>query len=105
MVLSWNQLYHPRLSQLRLRSIAHAGSDFSGRCYLEDQEIFHRLHLPQGAIWKYDLSDWGDSTEKGNYLAGQSIEAVSGKSNTYILCHGTKCDSDSNKSIYLDKLI
>jgi hypothetical protein len=34
-VLSWNQLFHPRLQVLRLRAIAQADRDFSGRCDLE----------------------------------------------------------------------
>jgi hypothetical protein len=100
-VLSWNQLHHPRLQHLRLRAIAQAGGDFSGRCDLEDQDFLHRLHIPQGVIWRDDLSDWGDSTEKNSYLANQSIEAVSGKSNTHILPHGIKGDIDGNKSIYV----
>jgi hypothetical protein len=104
MVLSWNQLYHSRLHQLRLRAIAQTDGDFSGRCDLEDQDIFHRLHIPQGVIWRDDLSDWGDFSEKDNYLANQSIEAVSGKSNTHILRHGIKGDFDGNKSIYVSMI-
>ena len=101
MLLSWNQLYHPHLYQLRLRVIAQAGGDFSGQCDLEDQDIFNRLHIPQGTIWRDDLSDWKDLTEKDNYLACQSIKAVSGKSNMHILRHGIKGDIDGNKSIYV----
>jgi hypothetical protein len=95
---------HPLLYQLRLRAIAQAGGDFSGRCDLEDPDIFNRLHIPQGAIWRDDLSDWGDETEKDNYLASQSIKAVSGKSNTYILRHGVKSDIDRHKSIYVSMI-
>jgi hypothetical protein len=103
-VLSWNQLYHSRLHQLRLRAIAQAEEDFSSQCDLEDQDILHRLHIPQGVIWRDDLSNWGDLAEKDNYLAGQSIKAVSRKSNTYILCHSIKGDIDGNKSIYINMI-
>ncbi|PVH67948.1 hypothetical protein DL98DRAFT_599954 [Cadophora sp. DSE1049] len=66
MVLSWNHLYHPHLNQLRLRAVAQADGDFSGRCDLEDQDIFHRRHVPQGVIWRDDFSYWGDFSEKDN---------------------------------------
>lgn len=106
MLLSWNQLYYPHLYQLRLRAIAQAGGDFSNRCDLEDVTIFDRLHLPQNVVWRDDLSDWGEnSTEKNNYLANQSIKAVSGKSNTHVLRCGIKGSVDSNKSIYISMVL
>ena len=104
MILSWNQVYHPCLSQLRLRAIAQAEGDFSGRCDLEDQDIFHRLHILQGVLWSDDLCEWGASTEKESYLAGQNIKPVSGKSNTQILRHGIQDDVDGNKSIYVNMI-
>ncbi|TVY13942.1 hypothetical protein LARI1_G007589 [Lachnellula arida] len=104
MILSWNQLYHPCLSQLRLRAIAQAEGDFSGRCDLEDQDVFHRLHIPQSAIWRDDISEWGDSTEKENFLASHSIKPISGQSNTHLLRHGIQGDIDSNKSIYVNMI-
>jgi hypothetical protein len=104
MVLSWNQLYHPCLCQLRLRAIAQAEGNFSGHCDLEDQDVLHRLHIPQGVIWGNDLSEWGDSTEKESYIAGQSIKPASGKSNAYILHYGIKDDIDSNKSLYINMI-
>lgn len=94
-------MYQPRLQELRLRAIAQADGDFSGRCDLEDQEIFHRLHVPQGVTWGDVLSDWRDAAEKDNYLAAHSIRAVSGKSNAHILRHGIKGDIDANKAIYV----
>jgi hypothetical protein len=100
-VLSWHQHLHPRLHQLRLRTIAQAEGDFSGRCDLEDQDILHRLRIPQGLCWRDDLSDWGDLTERDKYLAEQSIQAVSGKSNTHVLQYGPKGGGDGNKSIYV----
>jgi hypothetical protein len=104
MILSWNQLYHPRLQELRLRAVAQADGDFSGRCDLEDQDIFHRLHIPQGVIWGDNLSDWMDTAEKDNYLATHCIEAISGKSNAHVLCHGIKGDIVANKSIYVSMI-
>lgn len=87
-----------------MRAIAQADADFSGRCDLADQDILHRLHIPQAVIWKDDLSEWADSAEKGNYLAAQSVEAVSGKSNESVLRHGIKGDIDGNKSIYVSMI-
>ena len=100
-VLSWHQHLHPRLHQLRLRTIAQAEGDFSGRCDLEDQDILHRLRIPQGLCWRDDLSDWGDLAERDRYLAEQSIQAVSGKSNAHVLRYGPKGATDGNKSIYV----
>lgn len=88
-VLSWNQLYHPRIHELRLRAIAQAGEDFSSRCDLEDQNLLHRLHIPQAVIWRDDLSEWADTAEKDNFGVAQSIKAVSGKSmsgNLMLMC-------------------
>ena len=73
-VLSWNQVYHPCLQELRLRAITQAGGDFSGRCDLEDQDIFRRLHIPQDVTWGNHLSDWGDPAEKDKYLAVHNIK-------------------------------
>jgi hypothetical protein len=100
-VLSWNELYYSRLYQLRLRAIAQVEGNFSGRYNLEDLDIFYRLHILQGVIWRDDLSNWGDFSEKDNYLANQSIKAVSGKSNTYILCYGIQGNINGNKSVYI----
>jgi hypothetical protein len=103
-ILSWNQMYQPRLQELRLRAIAQADGDFSGRCDLEDQDTFHRLHIPQGVAWGDDLSDWRDTAEKDNYLAAHSIRAVSGKSNAHVLHHGIKGDIHANKAIYVSMI-
>jgi hypothetical protein len=102
--MSWNQLCHPRIHELRLRAIAQAGGDFSGRCDLEDQNILHRLHIPQAVIWRDDLSEWAHTAEKDNYRTAQSIKAISGKSNEYVLRRGIKGDIDSNKSIYVSMI-
>jgi hypothetical protein len=103
--LSWNQLYGSHLHEVRLRSITRAGGDFSGRCDLENHDVFHRLHLPQGVVWSDDCSDWRDTAEKELYLASHSIAAVSGKSNTYVLRHGIRDDNDHNKSIYVSMIL
>ena len=103
-VLSWNQVYHPRLQELRLRAITQADGDFSGRCDLEDQDIFRRLHIPQGVTWGDHLSDWGNTAEKKKYLAAHSTRAVSGKSNAHVLHHGIKGDIDANKAIYVSMI-
>jgi hypothetical protein len=103
-ILSWNQVYQPRLQELRLRAIAQADGDFSGRCDLEDQDIFGRLHIPQGVTWGDELCDWRDTAEKDNYLAAHSIKAVSGKSNAHVLHHGIKGDIDANKAIYISMI-
>ncbi|KAH6725055.1 hypothetical protein BKA61DRAFT_728627 [Leptodontidium sp. MPI-SDFR-AT-0119] len=104
-VLSWHQHLHPRLHQLSLRTIAQAEGDFSGRCDLEDQDILHKLRIPPGLCWRDDLSDsdsdWGDLAERDRYLAEQSIQAVSGKSNAHVLRYGPKGATDGNKSIYV----
>jgi hypothetical protein len=100
-VLSWNQVYHPRLQELRLRAITQADGDFSGRCDLEDQDIFCRLHIPQGVTWGDHISDWRDTAEKEKYLASHSIRAASGKSNTHLLQYGIKGDINTNKAIYV----
>jgi hypothetical protein len=55
--LSWNQLYSTYLHELRLRSISRAEGDFSGRCDLENPDVFRRLHIPQGIVWRDDCSD------------------------------------------------
>lgn len=104
-ILSWNQVYQPLLQGLRLRAIAQADGDYSGRCDLEDQDIFHRLHVPQGVTWGDDLSDWRDSVEKDNYLAAHSIRAVSGKSNAHVLQHSIKGDIDANKAVYISMIL
>ena len=103
-VLSWNQVYHPRLQELRLRAITQADGDFSGRCDLEDQDIFRRLHIPQGVTWGDHLSDWGNTAEKKKYLAAHSTRAISGKSNAHVLHHGIKGDIDANKAIYVSMI-
>ena len=100
-VLSWNQVYHPLLQELRLRAITQADGDFSGRCDLEDPDIFRRLHIPQGVTWGDHISDWRDTGEKDKYLASHSIMAVSGKSNAHVLQHGIKGDINANKAIYV----
>jgi hypothetical protein len=92
--LSWNELYGSHLHELRLRSISQAEGDFSGRCDLENHDVFHRLHIPQGVVWRDDCSDWRDTAGKEQYLASHSITATSGKSNTYVLRHGIKGDID-----------
>jgi hypothetical protein len=56
-----------------------------GRCDLEDQDIFRRLHIPQGVTWGDHLSDWADTAGKEKYLVSHSIKAVPGKSNTHVL--------------------
>ena len=99
--LSWSQLYGSHLHELRLRSISRAEGDFSGRCDLENHDVFHRLHIPPGVVWRDDCSDWRDAAEKEQYLASHSITAVSGKSNAHVLRHGIKGDTDHNKSIYV----
>lgn len=103
-ILSWNHVYQPLLHGLRLRAIAQADGDFSGRCDLEDENVFYRLHIPQGVTWGDDLSDWRDSVEKDSYLAAHSIRAVSGKSNTHVLQHGIKGDIDANKAVYVSMI-
>jgi hypothetical protein len=103
MLLSWNQVYDFPLHQLRLRVIAEEGNDFSGKCDIEDNRIFERLHIARTIAWGNDLSVWDqDQTEYENFLANHSIMATSGKSNKHVLCHGIKGKLDCNKSIFVN---
>jgi hypothetical protein len=101
-LLSWNRVYDFPLRQLRVRTIAEEGNDFSGKSDIEEPWILSRLHAPQYLCWGDHLSVWDhDSTEYENFLADYRIEPTSGKSNIHVLRHGLKGQSDRNKSSFV----
>ncbi|PQE14720.1 Vacuolar sorting-associated 3 protein [Rutstroemia sp. NJR-2017a BBW] len=101
-LLSWNRVYDFPLRQLRVRTIAEEGNDFSGKSDIEEPWILSRLHAPQHLCWGDHLSIWDhDSTEYENFLADHRIKPTSGKSNIHVLRHGLKGQSDHNKSSFV----
>lgn len=101
-LLAWNQVFDLPLQQLRLRTIAQEGGDFSGKCDIEDGRIFDRLRTVRPGAWCDDLtiSDESD-TENENLSIIHNLMATSGRSNQYILYHRVKGKSDCNKSVFV----
>ena len=94
MLLSWNHIFDFPLQQLRLRVIAEKGGGFSGKCDIEDNQIFERLHIAQLGAWASSRTVWDqDETEYKNFLANSSIMATSGKSNEHIFVMALRVSS------------
>jgi hypothetical protein len=101
-LLSWNKVYDLPLCQLRLRVIAEEADDFSGKCDIEEQWIYDRLHAPQNICWGDHLSPWDlDSRERDHFMASCNLKPTSTKSNVHLLRYGIKGELDRNKSIYI----
>jgi hypothetical protein len=101
-LLSWNEIYDFPLRQLRLRVVVEEAGDFSGKCDIEEREIYDRLHALQNMRWGDHLSIWDeDSRERDDFLANCSLKPTSAKSNVDLLRDGIEGRQDRNMSIYI----